>query len=457
MINPAIFREYDIRGIAENDLTDDNVYTCGRGFGTYYRKQGQKTVVIGQDVRLSSPRIAHALTRGLNGSGCNVIDIGTVPTPVLYFALFHLNVGNGIMITASHNPKEFNGFKVSLNKTTIFGQEIQNLMKITNAGKYVSGTGTVEARDVTTAYVDYITDHVRIKKGIKVCFDTGNGTCGPLVEKIMNKIGADYNILYKTPDGNFPNHLPDPTVIDHIKDLIQTVRDGEYQCGIGFDGDGDRIGVLDEHGNIIWGDVLLAIYAEEVLKKLPAAKIIFEVKCSKGLIERIDALGGKPIMYKTGHSLIKAKMKAEGSPLAGEMSGHIFFADRYYGYDDALYAGLRLLEILSTGEPLSKLAARVPSYFSTPEIRLETSDETKFEIVDKLRRDFRKSYNVIDIDGVRVDFPDGWGLIRPSNTQPVLVLRFEAKTEARLTEIKNLFFDTLAKYTSLGEEKKESV
>jgi phosphomannomutase/phosphoglucomutase len=447
MINPAIFREYDIRGIAETDLTDEHVYACGRGFGTYYRKQGQKTIVMGQDVRLSSPRIAQTLARGLNASGCTIIDIGMVPTPVLYFALFHLNIGNGIMITASHNPKEFNGFKVCLNKTTIFGQEIQNLMKIIDAGKYESGSGTVESRDITSAYVDCITDRVRIKKGIRVCFDTGNGACGPLVERIMDKFGAEYEILYKTPDGNFPHHLPDPTVVDHIQNLIQTVRDGDYRCGIGFDGDGDRIGVLDEHGDIIWGDVLLAIYAEEVLKKLPGAKIIFEVKCSKGLIERIHALGGQPIMYKTGHSLIKAKMKAEGSPLAGEMSGHVFFADRYYGYDDALYAGLRLLEIISNGEPLSKRAARVPSYFSTPEIRLETSDELKFEIVDKLREEFKKSYKVIDIDGVRVDFPDGWGLIRPSNTQPVLVLRFEAKTEARLAEIKKLFFDTLEKYT----------
>lgn len=447
MINPAIFREYDIRGIAETDLIDDNVYAFGRGFGTYYRKQGQKTVIIGQDVRLSSPRIAHTLFKGLNESGCTVLDIGTVPTPVLYFALFHFNIGNGIMITASHNPKEFNGFKVCLNKTTIFGQEIQNIMKITEAGKYESGTGTVENHDITQAYIDCITDRVRIKRGIKVCIDTGNGTCGPLVERIMDKIGADCTILYKTPDGNFPNHLPDPTVIDHIKVLIETVRDGKYECGIGFDGDGDRIGVLDEHGNIIWGDVLLAMYAEEVLKKLPGAKVIFEVKCSKGLIERISALGGQPIMYKTGHSLIKAKMKAEGSPLAGEMSGHVFFADRYFGYDDAMYAGLRLLEIVSAGKPVSTLAARVPSYFSTPEIRLETSDDMKFDIVDKLRKEFRKSYTVIDIDGVRVDFSDGWGLIRPSNTQPVLVLRFEAKTEARLAEIKKLFFDTLKKYT----------
>ncbi|GAG98830.1 unnamed protein product, partial [marine sediment metagenome] len=266
--------------------------------------------------------------------------------------------------------------------------------------------------------------------------DTGNGTCGPIIEEIMEKIGADYQLLYKEPDGNFPNHLPDPTVLKHITKLIETVKNGDFNCGIGLDGDGDRIGVLDENGEIVWGDVLLAIYAERVLKEKPGAKIIFEVKCSKGLIERIEELGGTPLMYKTGHSLIKAKMKEENAPLAGEMSGHIFFADRYHGYDDALYASLRLLEILSEDGKLSDYAKKVPKYFSTPEIRIETTDEKKFYVVEQLKKYFKESYNVIDIDGVRVDFPDGWGLIRSSNTQPVLVLRFEAKTEKRLEEIR---------------------
>jgi phosphomannomutase/phosphoglucomutase len=252
--------------------------------------------------------------------------------------------------------------------------------------------------------------------------------------------------LFKTPDGNFPNHIPDPVVPEHIKELIEEVTNDGYACGIGFDGDGDRVGALDENGKIIWGDILLAIYAEDLLSRMPGAKIIFEVKCSKGLIERITELGGKPIMYKTGHSLIKAKMKEEDAPLAGEMSGHVFFADRYYGYDDAMYAALRLCEIISRGEPLSELASRVPKYYSTPEIRIDTTDAAKFDIVEALKSDFKKSYNVIDIDGVRVDFEDGWGLIRPSNTQPVLVLRFEAKTEARLDEIRELFFSKLADY-----------
>ena len=446
MINPTIFREYDIRGIADTDLTDENVYLFARGVGTYYRSLGENKVIVGRDVRISSPRISSTVQKGLNDSGCDVIDIGEGPTPLVYFSLFHYNIGNGIMITASHNPKEFNGFKICHNKTTIYGQEIQKVKNIIFQGNFTSGKGNIEQLNVIPAYIDYVTNQVKIKKGLKVAIDTGNGTCGPIIEQIMEKIHADYKILYKEPDGNFPNHLADPTVVEHITELIETVKQGDFDCGIGFDGDGDRIGVIDENGEIIWGDVLLAIYADKILKKTPGAKIIFEVKCSKGLIQRIEALGGIPLMYKTGHSLIKAKMKAEHSPLAGEMSGHLFFADRYYGFDDAIYACLRLLEILSEGVTLTSLAEKVPKYFATPEIRIETTDEKKFEIVEKLKKYFKKAYKVIDIDGVRVDFADGWGLIRPSNTQPVLVLRFEAKTKQRLEEIRNLFFDKLKEY-----------
>ncbi len=446
MINPSIFREYDIRGLAETDLSDENVAVFARGVGTYYRNLGQKKIIIGRDMRISSPRIASALTKGLNDTGCDVIDIGMVPTPLLYFSLFHYDIGSGIMITASHNPKEFNGFKVAYDRRTIYGAEIQSLRKLIESGDYASGKGTAEKREITDDYVECVTRSVKIKKGMKIAVDTGNGTCGPVFEQILNKLGVEHLMLFKTPDGNFPNHIPDPVVPEHIKALIDTVKNDGFACGIGFDGDGDRVGTLDENGQVIWGDVLLAIYAEDLLSRLPGAKIIFEVKCSKGLIERIRELGGKPIMYKTGHSLIKAKMKEEGAPLAGEMSGHVFFADRYYGYDDAMYAALRLCEILSRGESLSKLASRVPKYYSTPEIRIDTTDAAKFEIVETLKMDFKKSYRVIDIDGVRVDFDDGWGLIRPSNTQPVLVLRFEAKTEARLEEIRELFFAKLAEH-----------
>lgn len=446
MINPAIFREYDVRGIADTDLTDENVYLFARGTGTYYNSMGEHKVIVGRDVRISSPRISTVLQKGLNDSGCDVINIGEVPTPILYFSLFHFDIGNGIMITASHNPKEFGGFKICRNKTTIYGKEIQALKDIVNGGNYTSGKGRIEKQDVIPVYINSLLEHIKIRKGLKIVIDTGNGTCGPIVDEIMKRIGVDYHILYKEPDGNFPNHLPDPTVVKHITKLIEIVKKGDYHCGIGFDGDGDRIGVVDENGEIIWGDVLLAIYAEKILEKIPGAKIIFEVKCSKGLIQRIEALGGIPLMYKTGHSLIKAKMKAEHSPLAGEMSGHIFFADRYYGYDDAIYAGLRLLEIISKNGKLSSLADKVPKYFSTPEIRIEIADERKFEVVESLKTFFKKSYKVIDIDGMRVDFPDGWGLVRPSNTQPALVLRFEAKTEERLEEIKKLIFDKLEEF-----------
>lgn len=443
MINPGIFREYDIRGVADTDLTDENVDVFARAVGTYYRTLGQTKVIVGRDVRISSPRISRILQKGLIASGCSIIDIGEVPTPLLYFSLFHYNIGNGIMITASHNPKEFNGFKVCRNKTTIYGEEIQKIKHIIDKGEYETGTGSCEKLDIIPTYIDYITDQVRIKPGIKVIIDTGNGTCGPIVDQVMTRIKANFEILFKEPDGNFPNHLADPTVVEHISDLIDKVKNDDVSCGIGFDGDGDRIGVIDENGDIIWGDVLLAIYAEPILKRMPGAKIIFEVKCSKGLIQRIEDLGGIPLMYKTGHSLIKAKMKAENSPLAGEMSGHVFFADRYFGFDDAIYACLRLLEQISDGTKLSGLAAQVPKYFVTPEIRIETTDEKKFKIVENLKKYFAQKYDVIDIDGVRVDFPDGWGLIRPSNTQPVLVLRFEAKTKQRLDQIRDLFFDKL--------------
>lgn len=445
MINPSIFREYDIRGIAETDLKDENAELLGLGLGTYYRLNNQKRVVIGGDVRLSTPRIMEVFVKSLRATGCDVIDIGIVPTPVLYFSLFHYNIPNGIMVTASHNPKEFNGCKICANKTAIYGEEIQKIRRIIEEKEFINGGGSYEKREIIQDYIDTIISKMKIKKGLKIIVDTGNGTCGPIMEKILQRLNLEFEILYKEPDGNFRNHLPDPTVEKYMKDLIDRVKSERFDAGIGLDGDGDRIGVVDENGNIIWGDVLLAIFAEKIIKNQPGAKIIFEVKCSKGLIERIEELGGTPIMYRTGHSLIKAEMKKQNAPLAGEMSGHIFFADRYFGYDDAIYASLRLLEILSEGKKLSELAGRVPKYYSTPEIRVDTLDEKKFLVVEKLKNEFKDRYKIIDIDGVRVDFGDGWGLVRASNTQPVLVLRFEAKSEKRLDEIKDLFFTNLEK------------
>lgn len=445
MINSAIFREYDIRGLAESDLHDENVALLGLGLGTYFRFNNQNQVIVGGDVRISTPRIMSILIENLKKTGCDVIDIGIVPTPVLYFSLFHYNIPNGIMVTASHNPKDFNGFKVCANKTAIYGNEIQKIRGIIEKADFFRGNGVCQKKDIISDYIDTITADVKINNQLKLVVDTGNGTCGPIMEKILQKIGVRFEILYKEPDGNFPNHLPDPTVEKYIKDLIDKVRQGDFNAGVGIDGDGDRIGVIDEKGNIIWGDMLLAIFAENVLKNEPGAKIIFEVKCSKGLIERIEQLGGIPLMYRTGHSLIKAKMKQENAPLAGEMSGHIFFADRYFGYDDAIYASLRLLEILSEGHNLSELVSRIPKYYTTPEIRIDTDDNKKFFIVEALKKEFKKDFKVIDIDGVRVDFGDGWGLLRASNTQPVLVLRFEARTKERLNEIKEFFLTNLEK------------
>lgn len=447
MINPAIFREYDIRGLAATDLNDENVAQIARAFGTYFRQHDQHKVVVGFDARSSSPRITELVIAGLRVTGCDVTKIGMVPTPVLYFALFHLDIPNGIMVTASHNPKEFNGFKVCRNRTAVYGQEIQQIGSIAAAGKWASGNGLLSSRDIIPDYVEYLTHHTQVNRGMRLVVDTGNGTCGPVMEMLAQRLGLDCTILFREPDGDFPNHLPDPTVEKYIQALIASVRNQGFPCGIGLDGDGDRIGVVDETGRMIWGDMLLAIYAEDVLKAQPGATIIFEVKCSKALVERITQLGGKPLMYRTGHSLIKAKMKEVHSPLAGEMSGHIFFADRYFGYDDAIYAALRILEILGRGEPLSRLRARIPTYFTTPEIRVDTADDKKFAIVKQLTAVFKERYPVNDIDGARVDFGDGWGLVRASNTQPVLVLRFEAATEARLNEIQSLFTRELDKLT----------
>ncbi len=444
MIGPHIFREYDIRGLADSDLTDDHVYLLGRGFGAYFVARGQTRVVVGHDVRRSSPRISRIINQALKESGCEVIFIGQVPTPLLYFSLFHYDVRAGVMITASHNPKEFNGFKVCADKMSLFGADIQRLRQIIEKRQFADGRGQIENRDVTAAYVEHVTKRVDIKAGLNVMVDTGNGTCGPLMHEILERLAIKHRVLFSEPDGEFPNHLPDPTVPKYIQDLITGVKNGGFDCGIGLDGDGDRIGVIDEQGSVVWGDVLLAVYAETVLQRQPGAKVIFDVKCSKGLSERIRQLGGTPIMYRTGHSLIKAKMKQEQAPLAGEMSGHMFFADRYFGYDDAIYASLRLLENLGHGASLSEIVQRVPRYYSTPEIRVEARDETKFDVVEKIKEHFRTGHAINDIDGVRIDFGDGWGLIRASNTQPVLVVRCEAKTEKRRDEILNLIQSALA-------------
>ncbi|MBM3331653.1 phosphomannomutase/phosphoglucomutase [candidate division WOR-3 bacterium] len=446
-MNPLIFREYDIRGIAETELPDDEVHRLGQAFGTYALEHGATFCPVGRDVRLSGPRIQKALVDGLLSTGLDVTDIGVVPTPVFYFSQFFLDSRAGIMVTASHNPPPYNGFKVGLAKTTIHGEEIQLLRRLMESGRFRQGKGTLGSKDVVPAYIEMVRSKVSISRPLRVGFDPGNGCAGVLIERLFSGTRIEPEYINLQPDGNFPAHVPDPTVPKYMKQLADLVLAGGFDCGIGYDGDSDRIGAIDDKGKSVYGDRLLGICAAEVIKKHPGAKIVFEVKCSQALVEYLERIGGTPLMWKTGHSLIKAKMKEEGALLAGEMSGHMFFADDYYGYDDALFASLRLLSIIaSTGRKLSDLAAEMPSYPTTPELRASCPEELKFRIVGEVRDYFRGKYPVIDIDGARVVFPDGWGLIRASNTQAVLVLRFEAKTKERLAEIQKLFYDQLAKY-----------
>ena len=438
-INPQIFREYDIRGVVGKDLTEGIIENIGKAYGTYLRKEGKKRVSLGRDCRLSSPAFAKAMTHGINSTGVDVVDIGMVTTPMIYFSLFNLDVGGGVMITASHNPSEYNGVKLCVDKEALFGEEIQKIRRIADAGDFASGKGGVEIASIMDDYVKLLRENVKIKPGIRVAIDCGNAMTGIVAPEILKEFGCEVTEFYVTPDGRFPNHHPDPMVEENLKDLINAVQKEKLDLGIGFDGDGDRIGVVDENGNIIWGDMLLTIFARDVLKTIPGAKIIGEVKCSTRLFKDIERLGGIPIMWKAGHSLIKHKMKVDGAVLGGEMSGHIFFGDKFFGYDDAVYAALRLLEIISnTGKSVSELLDGIPTAFTTPEIRVECADEIKFQLIEKVKEEFNKEYKVIDVDGVRIEFPDGWGLIRASNTQPALVLRFEAVTKERLQEIRSL-------------------
>ncbi len=438
-ISPQIFREYDIRGIVDKDLNEDVIETIGKAYGTYMRKLGKKRVSIGRDCRLSSPAYARAMTRGINSTGLEVIDIGMVSTPILYFSLFNVDVDGGVMITASHNPGEYNGIKLCVEKDSLFGEGIQRIRKIAEGGDFASGNGSVESIDMMDEYLKFLRNNVDIRPGIKVGIDCGNGMVGIAAPQILKEFGCETTELYITPDGTFPNHHPDPTVVENVEELIHMVRDKKLLLGIGFDGDGDRIGVVDENGNIIWGDILVVILARDILSRMPGAKVIGDVKCSGRLFKDIQKHGGSSIMWKTGHSLIKSKMKLEKAALAGEMSGHIFFADKFFGYDDALYAALRLLEIISnTGKEVSELLEGIPPAVSTPEIRVDCPEEIKFKVVEKVKEELRRGYEIVDIDGVRVEFPDGWGLVRASNTQPALVLRFEAETKERLEEIRSL-------------------
>lgn len=439
-LNEKIFREYDIRGVADKDLTDEVVEKLSRAIGTFLRQHGAKTATLGRDCRVSSPRIAKILKQGLLDSGLEVWDIGLVPTPLSYYSVIELKADGGVMITGSHNPPEHNGFKISCGPTTIHGEQIQEVKQILLRGDYATGKGTAKDVDVKEKYLKMAVANIKHPLDLKIVVDSGNGMGGLIGPELYRRLGCDVTELYSELDGRFPNHHPDPTVAENLSALAAAVKKTGAVAGIGFDGDADRIGVVDRDGRVLFGDELMVLYSRAILKKNPGATIISEVKASHRLFNDIAEHGGRPIQWKTGHSLIKAKMKEEKAKLAGEMSGHIFFNDRYYGYDDAIYAGARLLEILAeTGKTASELLSDLPESYSTPEIRVDCADDIKFEVVDKARRELvKRGLKVNPIDGARVEFEDGWGLVRASNTQPVLVYRFEASTEKRLQEIRKL-------------------
>jgi len=449
-VNPEIFREYDIRGMADRELTDDVVRSVGRAFAQRMREQGKRRIAVGRDVRLSSPRIRTALIEGLRDQGAAVLDVGMVPTPALYFAVLHLKADGGVMVTGSHNPIEYNGLKLSDGVQSLHGAEIQEIRDRTKSAGVLTERGTVEEVSVDEPYLSDLVERVGQVGPIKVVCDPGNGAASILGPRFLRAIGCQVDAIFAEPDGRFPNHLPDPTVPELVRALMERVRSTGADIGIGFDGDADRVGAVDEQGRLLFGDQALALYAADVLAKMPGSPIVFEVKCSQGLVEWVEAKGGKPIMWKAGHSLIKAKMRELQAPLGGEMSGHMFFADEFYGYDDALYAAGRLLRILSRtgGKKLSSLVDALPQsrYFATPEIRLGCTDAAKFAIVDAVREHYRAQHEVLDVDGARVQFGDGWGLIRASNTQPVLVVRFEARSRERLQAISRDVYEVLARY-----------
>jgi phosphomannomutase/phosphoglucomutase len=441
-MNPQVFREYDIRGVVEEDFDDQFVIDLGSAYATMLHRAGKRTVTIGRDCRLSSDRLFHLLLEGMLPAGISAVDIGVVPTPLLYFSVLHWNMDGGVMITGSHNAAEYNGFKFGIGPSTIFGDDIQEVRRIIERREFAigSGRGTITARPILPDYSDFIRQSFQFKRSFKVVVDGGNGCGGVVAVPLMRELGLDIVELFIEMDGRFPNHHPDPTVEANMQHLIAAVRSSGATVGIAYDGDADRIGAIDERGRIIWGDELMVLFSRAILKDHPGATIIGDVKCSKRMYDDITAHGGRPIMWKTGHSLIKSKLKEEHAALAGEMSGHMFFADRYRGFDDAIYASFRLLEIIGReGRGIAELLSDLPPTCATPEIRVDCPDEEKFSLVAKLADYFRSRYDVIETDGVRVNFDDGWGLVRASNTQPALVLRFEAKDDSALGKIRQLF------------------
>jgi len=435
-----VFRAYDVRGIVGPDLNTEFAELLGKAIGTMARRQERSTLSVGRDCRTHGPLLHKGLVAGLQSTGINVVDLGVVASPLVYFSLFHLEneVDGGIVITGSHNPKDFNGFKICLGQTSIHGEDIQSLRQLIEEDDFEQGSGSYSERSIDRDYIDYVKDNLRLPhSNLKVVLDPGNGTAGPVIEPLLRELGFDVVPLYCTMDGNFPNHHPDPTEAENLEELIQTVLETGADVGFAYDGDSDRIGVVDNRGNILWGDRLMILLSRQLLKEEPGAAIVGEVKCSQTLFDDINANGGRAILAKVGHSLIKARMKKENAILAGEMSGHIFFKHRYFGYDDAIYTTGRVLEVLTGNtKALDELMADVPVTHVTPELRMDCPDELKFPVVEACVASFKATHEVIDIDGARVLFDEGWGLVRASNTQPVLVLRCEANTAAGLAEIR---------------------
>ncbi|MBN2829021.1 MAG: phosphomannomutase/phosphoglucomutase [Candidatus Cloacimonetes bacterium] len=447
MVNPQIFRQYDIRGVVGSDLTEETVYLIGKGFGTWLRRHNLKTVSLGGDARLSTPSFKEQFSRGLMETGCDVVDIGIVATPLMYFSIWALKTDAGAMITASHNPSEYNGIKLNNGLASVFGNEIQEILKLIQNEDFESGDGVfLEDESIEQRYIDYIIANIEIERPVKVVVDGGNGMGGPYLPRILKKLGCEVIEIFCDPDGRFPNHHPDPTILKYNQQLIAKVIETNAEVGIGLDGDADRIGVIDEEGNMLYGDQILNIIARDFLKYNQGETVLADVKSSKNLFDDIAACGGVPLMYKTGHANIKNEMRRAGIKVGGEMSGHIFLKDRYLGFDDAIYVSCRFVEIMSRWDmPVSEFLADHPKMFNTPELHINVPEEKKFAIVEKIVNIFKtEGYDVNDIDGVRVTFKDGWGLCRASNTTPVLVLRFEAVTERRMKEIEKLFRDKLA-------------
>lgn len=443
-VAPGIFRAYDIRGVVGEDLTNDVAVLVGKAFGTTIVRGGGKLALVGRDGRLSGPELSEKLIEGIRSTGCNVIEVGMGPTPAFYYGLHELQADGGIQVTGSHNPPEYNGFKVCVGTKTIYGEAIQDLLKMIEADDFVTGEGAYDTTDLIDGYKAMIIDRIKLERPLKVAVDAGNGVAGPVAPDVYRALGCEVVEMYTDVDGTFPNHHPDPTLEEAVVDLQDRVKVEGLDVGLGFDGDADRVGIVDENGEIVWGDRLTVLLARDMLSRNPGASVIFDVKCSQQLHDDIEKHGGRPIMWKTGHSLIKGKMKDEGALLAGEMSGHLFFSENFFGHDDAIYAGAKLLEIASKHDGgFSEMLADLPETFTTPEIRYESTEEAKFAVCERLKRELAEEYKVIDIDGVRALFDGGWGLARPSNTGPIIVLRFEADSPERLEEIKTLVFDRM--------------